>query len=364
MDQKTEHDRLFDEICNKLKELSPHSDFDERRNEPSEDAEILVENSDSSPQSQKLEKMQHQIRQFQNDLENVQGNILEKMKSMENLQHHQVDLAQQMRIVTDQLQAERQMTVKLNTDLSKSLEINLQLQLELQSARARFQQYQLEEKKYINSLLEKNQSIQKEIELMTAMKDETHLELNKAKAQFEIELQKLESDLDEKNLKIQEFEELYEESQNRNRDLNAEIEKMSESMNDFEGYRKKQNEALKNLMEAAEKKIVDYKLALDKKSVEAQDYYSHLQQSMTQLALVRNENTQLRDYIHRMNATQNTSLVMQNSTNPASQNQNMTSSQGVNMPPTQGPHATIIQSQMQGPSPTMNKGGPSKQLSS
>ena len=305
MNQKSEHDRLFDEICSKLKKLGPNSELDDSP----EDVEIIVENSDSFPQNQKLEKIQNQIRRFQSDLESVQGNLLEKMKSMESLQHHQVDLAQQMKVLTDQLQAERQMTVRLNTDLSKSLEINLQLQLELQNARSRFQQYQLEEKKYINTLLEKNQSIQKEIELMTAMKDETHLELNKAKAQFEIDLQRLETELDEKNESLKKLTARYEESQAQVRDLNSEIEKMGESFSDFEDYRRKQNDALKNLMEAAEKKIVDYKLALDKKTLEAQDYYSHLQQAMTQLALLRNENHQLRDYAHRMNAAQRTMPV-------------------------------------------------------
>lgn len=361
MDQKSDHDRLFDEICNKLKELGPNSDLDDNQDlhpanhrgayleKNRKDAEILVENTDSYPQNQKLEKMQNQIRRFQNDLENVQDNLLEKMKSMENLQHHQVDLATQMKIITDQLQAERQMTVKLNTDLSKSLEINLQLQLELQSARARFQQYQLEEKKYINSLLEKNQSIQKDIELMTAMKDETHLELNKAKSQFEFELQKIESELDDKNEKIRNLEAKYSEAQNQNRELNSEMEKMNESLNDFEAYRKKQNEALKNLMDAAEKKIVDYKLALDKKTLEAQDYYSHLQQSMTQLALVRNENSQLRDYIQRMNAAQNSNMIMHSSQNGQVQSQAHTD-QAKLVGQHSSSHGTIIQTQMQGSS--------------
>jgi chromosome segregation ATPase len=305
MNQKSEHDRLFDEICNKLKELGPNSEC----NDHLEDVEIIVENSDSYPQNQKLERIQSQIRRFQSDLETVQGNLLEKMRSMESLQHHQTDLAQQMKVLTDQLQAERQMTVRLNTDLSKSLEINLQLQLELQNARARFQQYQIEEKKYINSLLEKNQSIQKEIELMTAMKDETHLELNKAKAQFEMDLQRLETEIDEKNESIKNLTAKYQDSQAQILDLNSEIEKMGESFSNFEDYRRKQNDALKNLMEAAEKKIVDYKLALDKKTLEAQDYYSHLQQAMTQLALLRNENLQLRDYAQRINAAQNINSV-------------------------------------------------------
>ena len=54
-------------------------------------------------------------------------------------------------------------------------------------------------------------------------------------------------------------------------------------------------------MEAAEKKIMDYKMALDKKTLEAQDYYGHLQQTVTQVALLKKENSQLRDYVNRMN---------------------------------------------------------------
>jgi chromosome segregation ATPase len=286
---REDHERLFDEICNKLKELSVR---------PAPAVESSME------QSEKFEKMQTQIKRFQQDLVSVEGSLMDKIKSIESLQHHQVDANQQLRLLSDQLHTERQINVKLNSDLSKSLEINLQLQLELQSSRNRFQQFQMDEKKYSSALQEKSQALQKELELMTVLKDETQLEYSKAKNEFA----SVRSDLESENQELLERnEELLKENQEllaNNSLLNADLEKMSSAMNELEEFRKKQNEALKNLMEAAEKKIMDYKMALDKKTIEAQDYYGHLQQTVTQVALLKKENSQLRDYVNRMNQQQ------------------------------------------------------------
>ena len=288
--QKVDHERLFDEICDKLKELSARP------------AQQAVESS--MEQSEKFEKMQTQIRRFQQDLVSVEGSLLDKIKSIESLQHHQVDVNHQQRLLAEQLHTERQINVKLNSDLSKSLEINLQLQLELQSSRNRFQQYQLDEKKYSSSLLEKSQSLQKELELMTVLKDETQIEYNKAKNEFH----EVREELETANQSLTEQNEIFrkenQELLTQNAQLNSDLEKMSSAMNDLEEFRRKQNEALKNLMEAAEKKIMEYKTALEKKTLEAQDYYGHLQQTVTQVALLKKENSQLREYVNRMNQQQ------------------------------------------------------------
>ncbi|MFN8945191.1 MAG: hypothetical protein ACK5WZ_11295 [Pseudobdellovibrionaceae bacterium] len=296
--ERKDHERLFDEICNKLKELSIRNEVSLKKSAQAQSPESV---ESSMEQSEKFEKMQSQIRRFQQDLVSVEGSLIDKIKSIESLQHHQVDINQQQRLLSDQLHTERQINVKLNSDLSKSLEINLQLQLELQSSRNRFQQYQLDEKKYSSSLLDKSQNLQKELELMTVLKDETQLEYTRAKNEFTA--MKASFKANNENL-LEETENLRKENQelmSQNALLNSDVEKMSSAMNELEEFRKKQNEALKNLMEAAEKKIMDYKMALDKKTLEAQDYYGHLQQTVTQVALLKKENSQLRDYVNRMN---------------------------------------------------------------
>jgi regulator of replication initiation timing len=50
----------------------------------------------------------------------------------------------------------------------------------------------------------------------------------------------------------------------------------------------------------AEKKIVELKMGLDKKMAEAQDYYSHLQQALSQVSILRQENSALKDYISKL----------------------------------------------------------------
>jgi hypothetical protein len=76
---------------------------------------------------------------------------------------------------------------------------------------------------------------------------------------------------------------------------------MSQSLNDIELASNNQGEAMKNLMTVAENKIVELKLAFDKKAIESQDYYQHLQQAMTQQNILKQENQNLKEYINKMN---------------------------------------------------------------
>ena len=75
---------------------------------------------------------------------------------------------------------------------------------------------------------------------------------------------------------------------------------MVHSFTDLEASARQQGEALKNLMTVAENKIVEIKVALDKKTIEAQDYYNHLQQSLTQMSILKQENAALKDYIEKL----------------------------------------------------------------
>lgn len=271
-----------------------------------------------------LEKMQGQIRRFQHDLQGAQDELRDKIKNLENVQCHQGDLGQQLRLLSEQLNTERNTNSKLNADLAKSLELSLHLQLEIQGLKARTQQSQAEEKKYSQSLMEKLKALQNEVELQKALKNETDLELDKAKASFlqqqdawteerkQLQARREQMGL-EKDQITQLLAQMNEQLDLKNqhiKSLNDEIENISNSFEELEQSARQQNEVLKNLMATAESKIIEMKMALDRKTLECKDYYSHLQQSLTQASLLKSENLNLKDHIEKMNEyiqqTQNT----------------------------------------------------------
>ncbi len=274
-DHIPDHEKLFDEISHKLSELSHRED------------QIL-------PHQQKLDRMQTQIRKFHSELQDTQDEFRNKIRSLENVTISQNEVNQKMKVITDQLNQERNLNTKLNADLAKSLEISLQLQLEIQGLKARAMQTQNEEKKFSHSLGEKLRNAQKDLELVTVIKDELAIEFEKAKNNFSIELHEAKNRQDNLEQVIMEKNQMIEK-------LNCEIESLSQSLNEIEEGAIQQNEAMKNLMTVAENKIVEMKLALDKKNIETQDYYSHLQQALTQLGMLKHENANLKDYIHKVN---------------------------------------------------------------
>lgn len=234
---RPEHERLFDEISNKLSELSRHR-VDSRE--------------DFMGHQEKMDRLQSQIRHFQSELQTTQSELRDKIKSLEGVHiTQQTDLNQHLKQVNDQLSSERTTTSKLSADLAKSLETGLQLQLELQNTRARIQQ------------------LQHDLDLSRALKDETETELEKARAEIST--------------------------------LSAELESLSNGMEDLHSASSRQQDALKNLSDVAESKIVELKLALDRKGVECGAYESHLQQTLTQNQLLKQENLNLKDYIAKIN---------------------------------------------------------------
>ena len=283
MNLRPQHERLFDEISNKLNELSHKSQSG------------IEINFESGANKIMLEKMQGQIRRFQNDLQGAQEEMRDKIKNLENVQFQQGDFGAQMLSLSEQLNSERNTNSKLNSDLAKSLEVSLQLQLEIQGLKARTLQSHLEEKKYSHSLLEKLKALQTEVELQTAIKEETDLELEKAKSSF----QQLNQSLSQAH---QQLADQTEAKNQQIQNLNDEVTAMSETFEELEESARQQTLALKNLMEIAESKIVEIKMALDRKTLESKDYYSHLQQSLTQCSLLKTENANLKDHIEKMNA--------------------------------------------------------------
>ncbi|MNS85612.1 hypothetical protein D3C72_1194800 [compost metagenome] len=211
--------------------------------------------------------------------------------------------------------SERLNNSKLSTDLAKSLELCLQLQLEIQGLKARAMQMQSEEKKYSQGLLEKSRILQRDLELNQALKDETGMELAKAKnafskeqslweeqrEQFEATIMNLRKDNADLESQVAEREQIIMTKDEEIASLHEEIQKISTSYNEVEASAAQQNDVLKNLMSVAETKIVEMKVALDKKSLEANDYYSHLQQALTQLGLMKQENVALKEYVTKLN---------------------------------------------------------------
>lgn len=293
-----EHEKLFDEICNKLNELSTQGQGEE-----------------AMPPQPKYEQMQVQMKKFHSELKGSQEELREKIKTLENVSYGPETLDAQLKQLADQLSAERANNTKLSADLAKSLELSLQLQLEIQGLKARALQMQSEEKKYSQALFEKSKQLQRDLELTHAIKDETAMELAKAKnafakeqtlweeqrEQFENEIQALKTERHELNQTIEEMQATIQHRDETIASLNEEIEKISSSFSEVESSAHQQNDVLKNLMSVAETKIVEMKLALDKKALEAQDYYSHLQQALTQLGVLKQENSALKEYVAKLN---------------------------------------------------------------
>lgn len=293
-----EHEKIFDEICNKLNELSTHS-----------------EDGDMATPQPKYEQMQVQMKKFHSELKGSQEELMEKIKSLENVSYGHETLDLQSKHLADQLSMERANNTKLSADLAKSLELSLQLQLEIQGLKARALQMQSEEKKYSQALFDKNKSLLRDLELSHALKEETAVELAKAKAAFaneqmqkEEQKRKFESQIQTLRDENQELHQIINDQHTTitERDtmiasLNEEIEKISSSYSEVESSAHQQTEVLKNLMSVAETKIVEMKLALDKKVLEAQDYQSHLQQALTQLGVLKQENAALKEYVAKLN---------------------------------------------------------------
>ncbi|MFN7454941.1 MAG: hypothetical protein ACK5RO_09810 [Pseudobdellovibrionaceae bacterium] len=283
-----DHDRLFDEIAGKLNELSKYSD---------------------NPPTDRFEKMQTQLKRSQDELRQAQAEIQERIRSMDSMNFTTDDLTREIRRISEQLDQERMNNSKLSTDLAKSLELNLKLQFEIEEVRSKAAQVLNEEKKHNQFLQDKIKNVSHELDLSQALCNETRLEFAKAKEKFHQENQtwanekrqlneQLAEQISEIEQKTQSFEALKKDLETKS----SELAQLSENLLEFEEQAFQQNEVMKKLTQVAEKKMIELKLALDKKTIEGQDYYSHLQQAMTQVNVLRQENAALKDYIAKLTA--------------------------------------------------------------
>ena len=261
--------------------------------------------------SDRIERMQSQLKRSQDELKSAQSEIEEKIKNFDTLMTPSVDLDSDLRRLTEQLDAERGTNSRLSADLAKSLELNLKLQFEIEEMKSKANQIINEERKHNQYLTEKNKAMAHEMELVQALNTEVRTELVKTRESFQAELLlaqeqhgELEKTLQEKHTLIENQNHQLAQAQELISQKETEISSITESLQQFEEHSIKQNEAMKNLSAVAEKKIVELKMALDKKSIESQDYYSHLQQSLAQAAILKQENVALKEYIAKISQLQ------------------------------------------------------------
>ena len=272
-----DHEKLFDEICGKLHELSHQS----------------VNQNDNSALSERLETMQVHLRRSQEELKTAQREIQDKIDSLNTLNFSNNDLSQELKRVSEQLEQERATNSRMSTDLAKALEMNLRLQFEIEEARSKSSHT-------INSLQEKVKTLTHEMELADALATENKIEQSKAKDKFQDlsgEVLSLKQQLAEKNKTIEDMQ----------ADLDArsiEAKALTESLDQYDAHTLKQEEMIRGLSDVAEKKLIELKLALDKKTSETVNYHSHLQQTMTQVHVLRQENAALKDYVSKVASLQ------------------------------------------------------------
>lgn len=249
-----EHDKIFNEICNKLNELSQTED-----------------NKSSRDKMVQLEKMQNQMKSFQLDLMSNHEDMKLKIDALEKMTVSNSDLTQKVQEMTDLLNQERTHNSKLSTDLAKSLDLSLKLQLEIQDIKSKAMVSQMEDRK---QYLENFENIQ--------------FDFQKQKASLMEANEDLLSDLKMKELQVEE--------------LTQKMNELEKSISEFQISSDEQGHTIKHLMSVAENKIVELKLSLDRTSADVDNTKGQLKQSQTQIEILKQENYALKDYINKMTA--------------------------------------------------------------
>lgn len=258
-----EHEKIFNEICTKLNELSQVED-----------------NKSSKDKVAQLEKMQNQIKNFQYDLLATHEGMQLKIQTLEQMTTSNSDLSGRVQELTDLLNQERLLNSKLSTDLAKSLDLSLKLQLEIQEIKSRALQAQLEDRKqYMDNFETMKYKMTKDYSDLYRLHEE---QSNNMKA---------------KDAHVEE--------------LTSKINELEKGMADLGESKIDQEETIKHLVSVAENKIVELKLNLDRKSADFENAQGHLSQYKVQVDLYKSENVSLKDYINKMTVYQQQILAQQ-----------------------------------------------------
>ncbi len=263
MTQMPEHEKIFNEICNKLNELSQ-----------------VEETKSSKDRVAQLEKMHNQIKNFQYDLLATHEDMQLKIHTLQQMTTSNSDLNVRVQELTELLNQERNHNSKLSTDLAKSLDLSLKLQLEIQEIKTRALQAQNEDRK----IHQDNYDMMKQ--RMTREKSDL-LQTN----------EDLLSDLKTKEAQVEE--------------LNLKINELEVGMGELDKTTVEQGDTIKHLMSVAENKIVELKLSLDRAQNDLSNVNGELTQVKTQVDLYKQENYSLKDYINKMTNYQKQMLAHQ-----------------------------------------------------
>lgn len=258
-----EHEKIFNEICTKLNELSQ-----------------AEENKSSKDKVAQLEKMQNQIKNFQCDLLTTHEDMQLKIQTLQQMTTSNSDLSERMQELTDLLNQERSLNSKLSTDLAKSLDLSLKLQLEIQEIKSQFLQVQLEDRKsYLGNFESMKQKMARENQsLLMANED-------------------LLTDLKSKEELIA--------------NLTLKMNDLESGMVELDHSKQEQEDTIQHLVSVAENKIVELKLSLDRKVADLENAQGQLSQYKVQVDLFKNENLSLKDYINKMTVYQHQILAQQ-----------------------------------------------------
>lgn len=251
-----EHEKIFNEICHKLNELSQDED-----------------QKNSKDRVGQLDKMQNQLKNFQIELVSNHEDMKHKIETLEKMTTSNSDLTLRVKELTDLLNQERAHNSKLSTDLARSLDLSLKLQLEIQEIKTKTIQAQMDDRK---QYLENYESIQ--------------FDFQKEKGRLLDMNQGLAAELKQKQEQI-----IF---------LEGKINELESSMVEVETTSQEQAETIKHLMSVAENKIVELKLEGDRIQSELDNVRGQFQQSSTQTEILRKENTALKEYINKMTAFQ------------------------------------------------------------
>lgn len=261
--QMPEHEKIFNEICNKLNELSQ-----------------VEETKSSKDRVTQLEKMHNQIKNFQFDLMATHEDMQLKIQTLEQMTTSNSDLTLRVQELTELLNQERAHNSKLSTDLAKSLDLSLKLQLEIQEIKTRALSAQIEDRKIHQDHFE-------------SFKYKTTQEKNDLYRTQEELLNQIKIKEDQINT------------------LNQKANDLEAGMGELEKTTIEQGETIKHLMAVAENKIVELKLSLDRAQNDLLNVNGELTQAKTQVDLYKQENYSLKDYINKMAVYQKQMLAHQ-----------------------------------------------------
>ena len=143
------------------------------------------------------------------------------------------------------------------------------------------------------------------------MANELKVELSKAKDKFQSDQAQWKNRGNNLNTEVAQLKQKLEEKDKTIQDMQldldaktAEIKTLNETLDQYDAHSIKQEEMIIGLSNVAEKKLIELKLALDKKTSETVNYHSQLQQTMTQVHVFRQENAALKEYISKIASLQ------------------------------------------------------------